>query len=603
MATHKYIDAVCMAITVFTLLLTVLFLNGKALGLTAVVREEDSDAMFTANDLDAAWDASGATRITLSDGESRVEGNGAYVYGDEIRIVYAGKYRLSGALSDGSITIEADGDDKVWLLFEGVSVHCEDGAALHIEQAGKVFLTLAGNSENRLSSGETYSDEAVADGVDGTIYARDDLTVNGGGSLTVTAEYSHGVVCNDDFVVAGGTLAVTAAQDAIHANDSVRIKDAALTLEAGDDGITVSNDDETSFLYIESGEIDIPSSTEGLEAVRITVAGGRLDIAATDDGLNANGYSRNSLIEITGGEITVTIENGRDADGLDSNHDISISGGKLLVSVSDSGGSCAIDYGSEYGGSCEISGGTVLACGSSGMAEGFDAASPQGFVMQTTSAQAGTTVTLQDADGRELLSETVPCSFSSVLVSTPELAVGDVCTLSVGETETELTVDNSSAAGGFGGFGGFGGQMQGGNGFQRPGRGEFAGNGGLATLPSETSSTDAGTQYPQLPQNGKAGDLPTLPQEGTGGELPALPQDGSGEEATQSDPAFGGGMLTGRPDRGQRDPQATAQTGQTASQSTGGATPLSGEELLPLGISIVVLLAGCLVAALYKRRG
>lgn len=590
MAAHKYIDAICVAITVFTLLLTVLFLNGKALGLTAVVREEDSDAMFTPNDLDAAWDATGATRITLSDGESRVEGNGAYVYGDEIRIVYAGKYRLSGALSDGSIAIEADGDDKIWLLFEGVSVHCEDGAALRIEQAGKVFLTLAESSENRLSSGETYSDEAIADGVDGTIYARDDLTVNGGGSLTVTADYSHGVVCNDDFVMTGGTLAVTAAQDAIHANDSVRIKDAALTLEAGDDGITVSNDDETSFLYVESGEIDIPSSTEGLEAVRITVAGGRLDIAATDDGLNANGYSGNSLIEITGGEITVTIENGRDADGLDSNHDISISGGKLLVSVSDTGGSCAIDYGSEYGGSCEISGGTVLACGSNGMAEGFDAASPQGFVMQTASAQAGTTVTLQDADGRELLSETVPCSFSSVLVSTPELAVGDVCTLSVGENETELTVDNFSSAAG--GFGGFGGQMQGGNGFQRPGRGGFAGNGGLATLPNETaSSTDAGTQYPQLPQNGETGDLP------------ALPQDGSGEEATQSDPAFGGDMLNGRPDRGQRDPQAAAQTGQTASQSTGGATPLSGEELLLLGVSVVVLLAGCLVAALYKRRG
>ncbi len=52
-------------------------------------------------------------------------------------------------------------------------------------------------------------------------------------------------------------------------------------------------------------------------------------------------------------------------------------------------------------------------------------------------------VTVKDADGRELLSETVPYRFSSVLVSTPEMKTGDTCTIAVGESEEEVTIDNS----------------------------------------------------------------------------------------------------------------------------------------------------------------
>jgi len=127
-------------------------------------------------------------------------------------------------------------------------------------------------------------------------------------------------------------------------------------------GITVSNDDETAFLYIESGNINISSCYEGLEAIDITIAGGAIDITPTDDGINANGSGNRSVIRITGGDITITNANGRDADGLDSNKDIYISGGTLFISVVGDGSNSAIDYGTENGGVCEISGGTVIAC-------------------------------------------------------------------------------------------------------------------------------------------------------------------------------------------------------------------------------------------------
>ncbi len=628
MAAHKHIDAICIGITVFTLLLTLLFMSGKALGVTAVLSEENVDAMFTANDLNSAWDSADATEITLADADSTVRGNGAYVYHNDIHIVYAGKYVLSGKLSDGSVIIEADGDDKVWLLLDGVSIHCEDNAAIRVEQAGKVFLTLQDGTENTLSSGSSYSEEAVSAGVDGTVFSRDDLTINGAGSLSVTAEYQHGIVCNDDFVISGGTVNITAAQDTIHANDSTRIKDANLTLSAGDDGIMVSNDDETSFIYVESGNITIPSCYEGLEAIQITIAGGTIDIASTDDGINANGNSGNSVITITGGEITVTNEAGRDADGLDSNKDIYISGGKLFVSVSDSGGSCAIDYGSENGGKCEISGGTILACGSSGMAEGFDSSSTQGFLMQTASASAGTTVTVKDADGNELISEEVPYSFSSVLVSMPEMKVGDTCTLIVGDTETEMAIDNVSNGGGFGGrkmpgendfdgrqmpgengFGG--GQMPDRDGFGRHGR---AFDGGTADEPqdsesvqngSKLSTTSATTTVSLLKtaenesQAGNAAGNNTPPDAQSGNISPRFP---GGREAGEMQPPEMPNGAGGNMARSQL-PQGNMPGQEDALQAADTGTSISPEALILLGVSVIVLLSGCVIAGCYKRRG
>ena len=461
MSTHKHIDIICMVFTIFAVLLTALFLNGKALGITAMTDDDGGDGIFTESDRNGAWDTAGATEIALTGNGADIKGNGAYVYNGDVHILYAGKYILSGDLSNGSIIVDADGDDKIWVLLNGVSLHCDDSAAILVEQADKVFLTLAEGTENTVSAGAEYSEDAVSDKIDGVIYSRDDLTINGSGSLTVTAGYKHGIVGNDDLVIVGPKIEITAPQDGIHANDSVRLAEMDLTISAGDDGITVSNDDETAWLYVESGSIDIPSCYEGLEAIDVTIAGGTIDIRPTDDGINANGRGGNSVIRITGGDIVILNETGRDADGLDSNGDLYISGGNVFISVSTS--SCALDYGSEYGGVCEISGGTVIAAGGSSMAEGFDSSSEQAFLMYNTSAvSAGTEISLKNSAGKTLASETIPCGFSSLIISTPEMKLGETCTLMIGETETEVVIDNSSASTGFGGFSGLGGGKPGG---------------------------------------------------------------------------------------------------------------------------------------------
>ncbi len=522
MSTHKSIDIICVVVIVLAVLLTVFFMNGSALGIQTIV-DEDSEsytgsAYFTSNDNDGSWDTSSATIITMDGTDSSISGNGAFVYNGDVYISNAGYYKLSGSLTDGSVIVEAESSSKVWLLLDGVDITCADNAGLQVVQADKVFVTLAEGSENKITSGSEYSDQAVSDNVEGAIFSKDDITINGSGSLAVTTEYKHGIDANDDLVITGGKIAIQAVNDGIHANDSVRVREAELQIDVNDDGICASKD-ANGYIYIESGTVNMNECYEGIEAPVIKIAGGDTTINPSDDALNANGGSSEmgmgggmnggpggqqdrgnrsmsgsavdgehqggpgggfgmasggavmpenmsgdspdsstgsadsseeteTYIEISGGTLTIVNESGRDADGLDSNGDIRISGGTIRISMTNDGGNSAIDYASENNGVCEISGGTVVACGSSGMAEAFSSSSTQCALLYNFSdgAEAGTNVTLSDSAGNTILSYDAPCSFNSVNLSAPEMKQGETYQLTIGNEKTEVTLDEVSTS-------------------------------------------------------------------------------------------------------------------------------------------------------------
>ena len=625
------------------IVLTILFMNGRNFGVTPIVSAEADGSLFTEDDLSEDWNTSSATKIILSDKGSTITGSGAYVYHGDVYIVSAGYYVLSGELTDGSVIIDADKNDKIWLLLDGVTIHCDDDAAIRIEQADKVVLTLADGTENTISAGAQYNADMIASGVDGAIYSRDDLTINGAGALLVNAEYQHGIVCNDDLVIAGGNITINAVQDGIHANDSVRIREAVISISAGDDGITVSNDEETAFLYVESGSITIPDCYEGLEAISITIAGGTIEIMPTDDGINASGSGENSVIRITGGEIAIINDRGRDADGLDSNGDIYIEGGSVFISVSDSGGNCALDCGSENGGECVVSGGIVIACGGSMMAEGFDASSTQGFLVYSKSADAGTIISLEDAEGRELLSEEIPCSFSHMVLSTPDLKVGDICTIVIDGVREQITVDNTSVSV-FQQHGMFGGGRRQGD-FSQGNRPEFSdrqdmepSGGQNMEFPDGQGMEPPGEQDMEFP-DGQGMEFPDgQNMEPSGGQNMELPggqdmefPDGQNMEFPdgQNMEPFGGqdmepldrseitdgesredsrettetGGMPFAPDAGQRDEMRASwqDQGRTEPGSDRSSSGITAETFVLLGISVLVLLGGLVIAIKVKH--
>lgn len=196
MSTNKHFSAVCAVVLALALIVTVLFMNGEKLGIR-VVRDEDAEGnessqYFTSNDENTDWTAT--TTITLSGDTATVSGPGAYADGGSVTISAAGYYDVSGTLTDGSLVVDAGKNAKVFIRLNGVSITCSDDAAIRVNQADKVFLTLADGTENALTSGETYSAAALADKTDGAIFSHDDLTINGSGSLTYTAPNSFSAV-------------------------------------------------------------------------------------------------------------------------------------------------------------------------------------------------------------------------------------------------------------------------------------------------------------------------------------------------------------------------------------------------------------------------
>ena len=623
MSTHRNIDRICIVVLVLTLLLTAAFMNGEKLGIR-VAADEDAESysetvLFTANDQDGDWaENADTTNITLDGSGGEIDGSGAYFLDGNLVISGGGWYVLSGTLENGGIVVDADASSKVWILLNGVTVHCSDDACLRVDQADKVFLTLAEGTENTFASGASYSEEALSDNTGGAIFSHDDLTINGSGSLTVTAGYKHGIDGNDSLVIAGGNLTITAPQDGIHVNDSFRCMAASLTIDAGDDGI--HSDDE---LYVESGTILISSCYEGLEACTIDIVGGDITIYPRDDGINASGGSgttdfgaaggtggrgqfapsadmvddggrttppdgtettgsetgnenggrslpfggemqgqpaaeqeersadaggEETYIRISGGTVTILNETGRDADGLDSNGNIYIDGGEIRISLPGDGGNSAIDCGSESGGECIVTGGTILAFGGAGMAEGFSADCTQCAVLYQLDAgmEAGTAFRVLDANGEELLSCTPACSYSAVAFSAPELTVGETCTVVFGENSAEVTLESTAVSVG--------------------------------------SAGSMGSMQPGGMGGGEAG--PPAGQDGeTGREHPARQDGGRG---------------------GQKEPfpDGLPQAGETETKSSGFTAPaeIDGTVWLLLGASVLALAAGIWFAKKKRRR-
>ena len=438
MASDKHLNIICYLAIFLALLITALLVVGKCAGSSWTKAEEEKSDRFSTAERDASWDSSRAEKIVLSGRETRILGNGGYMDDGNLYLTQPGDYILSGELTDGSVIVSAQKNDEIRILLDGVSLQCQDGAAFLVEQAKKVYLTLADGSENRIvTDGSNAGDN---DSIDGALYSRDDLAINGSGTLFITSSGKHALVCNDSLSVVGGKLSISAPQDGIHVNDSVRLSGADITITAGDDGITVSNDEQNGSFYMESGLVSILSCYEGIEATDISIAGGSVNIAPEDDGINAAGSGDTPVICITGGDISIVNASGRDADGLDSNGDIIISGGNLFISLNADSTNCPIDCGSETGGSARISGGTVIAAGAGRMAEGFDSSSEQEFILYHTDLfPAGTAFALSDSNGKTLLSGELPCSFSSLLLSAPTLEKGKTYLLSIGEQTEEVT--------------------------------------------------------------------------------------------------------------------------------------------------------------------
>ena len=508
--------------------------------------------------------------IALGDTIS-VNGPGASVDGNAVRITASGTYSISGTLKDGQIVVDTKDDRTVKLVLNGVDITCTSSAPIYVKRARATVISLADGTENQIADGNSYQiDDAVADEPNAAIFSKGNLTIEGGGSLTVDANYRHAIASKDEINITGGNIAVNAANDGIKGRDFIAIKGGNVTVNAKGDGIQSNNDVDPRMGYvsIEGGNIDVTAEKDGIQAETsvvisggtttvstgggsaggsrsdssegasedrdasdssadkargikagsdVRIEGGTIAVDSFDDAINSSGnitiedgilvlasgddgIHADFALTISGGEINVTksyeaIEGaviainggtirlaasddglnvadggdrssssgrpGRDSsgpsvdkhlsiesgyvvidaagDGLDVNGWARMAGGTVIVNgpVVDYNG--ALDYAREF----TVAGGTLVAVGSTGMAQAPDATSTQHSLVVTLSSPqpGGTLVHIEAEDGTEILTFAPIREYQSVIYSSPELKKGVTYNVYVGGSSTGSVVD------------------------------------------------------------------------------------------------------------------------------------------------------------------
>ena len=430
------------------------------------------------------------------------------------------KNGIKGA-SDAVITV-----DELTLNIEAADdgLSCDDELTI---KGGRVNITAGGDAVkaspdtddaenpdttslgNVTVSGGTMTLMAANDGVQ----ADGDLTISGG-TFAVTANGGHTTALTDDsasckglkagktLTVSGGTVNVDSADDALHAND-VTVSGGTLTLASGDDAVHADNDLVVGVKGSSSTsnpKIDITASYEGLEGTTVSVYSGDIDVAASDDGVNAANSeigerSDKYAINIAGGDLYIDAG----SDGLDSNNNITMTGGKVEVYGADAMMDTAIDY----DGTFTLSGGTLFGAGMEpgagtqayvavgetspsgghggmgmtrpdktdgstmtppdGQQNGTRPEKPSGDKNGWTGGKGqsanresalgikeGSVITVQDASGKTLYTATALGSMSSVIFSSADIKEGETYTVlvdgaSVGTATAKLGTSSSSS--------------------------------------------------------------------------------------------------------------------------------------------------------------
>lgn len=357
-------------------------------------------------------------------------------------------------IADGDFTITSDGDgmdaSNIVQIEDGTFDITAGGGAANSQKTHESDMPGGGMSQN-IERPDGESMPRMGEKPDGENMPQDTTTDESGTS-------TKGIKAGGGMYLNGGTYQIDSADDSIHSNANITIADGTYTLATGDDGVHADD-----ALTVNGGTITVTESYEGLEGLTVTINDGTIDITARDDGVNAAGGTDQSGFgtfgdhfkgmdsaddeteETTDNEMWMELNGGyihilTGGDGVDSNGDLTINGGEIYIDGPSDNGNSAIDYGDRS--SAYVNGGTLVAIGSSGMAEGMSDSSKQEVLMVKLGEQmeAGD-VELTDNEGNVIVSYTALKSYDCVIISTAEVESGATYTLTTSGTTTEVTAE------------------------------------------------------------------------------------------------------------------------------------------------------------------
>lgn len=403
----------------------------------------------------------GKDDLQIENGNITVNSVGDGIRGRDSIVVTGGDIVINSG-GDGMQSNNDENTEKGYVLIEGGNINItsnEDG----IQGENNVYVR---NGEIKINSGGgSDNNNSHKNQGPGENMGRNQEISNTSSELLEESASSKGIKANTGIIIEGGILNINSCDDSLHTNDSLIIDGGTLEIQSGDDGIHSDNT-----LEINGGNINVSKSYEGIESESITINNGEIYVASSDDGINASGSStseemtppsgnnipdssQNSdgtsskmqgtgqgagsgmpgigessgtgVLTINGGFITVDAS----GDGIDVNGCATMTGGTVIVNGPENNGNGALDY----DGTFEVSGGVLIAAGSTGMAQApSDGSSINSIKLTLSSQSAENIVRIEDEDGNEIVTFAPAKQYASIVIASSEFETGSTYNVYVG---------------------------------------------------------------------------------------------------------------------------------------------------------------------------
>ncbi len=343
---------------------------------------------------------------------------------------------------------------------------------------GTGALTINANYENAIHGkddlkiyGGNITINAVNDdikGKDSVVIANAAISIKTGGDgiQSDNEETDKGYI-----QIQSGTITIESAKKAIQAQNYVTIDGGTINITSEGDGIHAEKT-----LTINGGDIKIAKSYEGLESAAIVLNGGTAIVNASDDGINGAGGTATATTAkattTTSTDATATAAGGGPrgvpgdgmqgggpgggmqgggmpggggpgggmassstgtlainggtwivsalGDGVDVNGSITMTGGTMIVQGPTNNGNGSLDYDSTFG----MTGGLLIAAGSSGMAMTPNQVSGVNTMHIVTSQTAGALIHITDESGNDLVTFSSQKNWQSFVFSSASIKLG-----------------------------------------------------------------------------------------------------------------------------------------------------------------------------------